>query len=152
MRFTEKLAKFLVVENKEVPQFVFEYFFAGVEAEVTACFRKTVPWTGIQAVITAVESVADQGAQLQGNGALVLDRQVGDAAWSVHEMRPRDRVGGAGVQTGGACSAVVLVDRIRGERKGRDEFSKEEPGAELAVDLDGGFSLTSSSEGVIGFF
>lgn len=60
-----------------------------------------------------------------------------------------DGLGGAGGDAAGAFSAVVAEGWVWGEVKGGEELGEEEPCAEVAVDLDGGFTVPAEA-GVCG--
>src|SRR5512135_2407657 len=64
--------------------------------------RKTIPGADQLAVVATVDAVADQLPQLLRNGALVLDREVGDAAPGVEPVRGGDRLRRADVDTASA--------------------------------------------------
>ena len=75
-----------------------------------------VPGADGEAIVAAIDAVADGGAELAGYRALVLDGQVGDAAARVELVGRRKRVGRTDVETAPAVAAVVGVGTI-----GRDQ-------------------------------
>src|SRR6185295_18480580 len=63
-----------------------------LEVRLVARLGKAVPGAGELAIVAAVDPVADERAQLDRNGSLVLDRQVRDATPRVELVRPEDRL------------------------------------------------------------
>ena len=143
--FGEEGAEVLDGEGEEVAEGVVEDGFAGVEAGLAAEFGEAVPGADVEAVVAAVDAVADEGAEVEGDGALVFDGEVGDAAGGVEVVGARDGVGGAGGHAGGAFAAVVVLLFVGREGKGGEEFGEEEPGAEGGVDLDGGLAVPAEA-------
>src|SRR4051812_11418842 len=104
-----------------------------LEVRLRARLREAVPRADELAVVAAVDPVADQRPQLLRNGALVLDRQIGDAAAGVELVRGDDRLRRADVDAPLARAAVsprrrVIIYRY-GERQIGVNLAKEEPGA-----------------------
>src|SRR5690606_15981373 len=67
--------------------------------------------------VTAEDPVADQGPQLTGDGASLLDGQVRDAAACIHDrctgnVASEQRARGTCVYTGAACTAMVAGERL----------------------------------------
>ena len=87
------------------------------------------------AIVAAEDAVADQRAQLRGNGGLVFDGQIRDAAPGVQLLRPDDGACGADGHAGLAVSAQV---RFGGAGAGQlqigVDFAEKEPAARLRVD------------------
>src|SRR5256885_3316395 len=69
---------------------------AHLEIRVRGRARELVPRTHQLAVVTAVDAIADRLAQLNRNGAVVLDGEIGDAAPRIQPPGGDDRTGGAG--------------------------------------------------------
>lgn len=118
---------------------------SGVEAGFAAEFGEFVPGADVEAVVAAVDAVTDEGAEVFGDGAFVLDGEVGNAAWGVDVVGAGDGVGGAGGHAGGAFATVVVLFFVGFEVEGGEEFGEEEPGAEFGVDLDGGFAVPAEA-------
>src|SRR5690554_5430962 len=67
--------------------------------------------------VAAEDPVADQGPQLTGDGASLLDGQVRDAAACIHDrctgnVASEQRARGTCVYTGAACTAMVAGERL----------------------------------------
>src|SRR4030095_14789917 len=77
---------------------------AGTEVRLGRGARELVPGTDKLAVVAAEHAVANRGAQRLGDRAMVLDREIGDAATRVELVRRRDRARRAGWQAGAATA------------------------------------------------
>src|SRR5579862_3206542 len=100
---------------------------AHLEVGMACRARELVPGTHQLTVVAAVDAVAECRPQLLGNGAMVLDGEVGDAAPRVEPVWCDDRPGGAGRDArlaGTAMSTGALVD---GQRQVRQDLAEEEP-------------------------
>src|ERR1700733_9114848 len=89
---------------------------ADLEVRIRRGARELVPRAHQLAVIAAVDAVAEEGAQLHWDRALVLDGKVGDAAARVQAVRCDDRAGGTGRDTRTAAAAVLTRALIRRQR------------------------------------
>src|SRR5206468_11833690 len=72
-----------------------------------------VPGADGEAVVAAVDAVAEERPQPTRDRALVLDRQVADAAPGVEAVRGREGAGRAGVEAAAAGAAAVGLGRVR---------------------------------------
>lgn len=106
--FSEGAAEVIDGHVEEFGEGMGENFFAGVEGGFAGDLGEAVPRAGVEAVITAVDAVADGASEFKGDGAFVLDGEVGDAAGGDHFARSGDGLGGTGGDAGGAFAAVVL--------------------------------------------
>ena len=112
-----------------------------------------IPGADILADVAAEDLAADGRAEFFGDGAALLDGEVGDAAGGVHLARGDEGVGGAGVDAA-ACrcrsgrrpgwAALVGGDLERGE-----DAAEEEPRAELLIE-DAGVLAGPADAGVAG--
>ena len=96
-----------------------------------------VPRAGLEAIVAPEDAVADCRAQLKGNGAFQLDRQVRDATPRIELERRGDGRRRAGSDTAGAGPAVVLLRRIGLDGERGDDFREKDPVAELTADKVG---------------
>ncbi len=116
---------------------------AWCEAGFVGDGRAAVPRADLLADVAAKDVAADSGVEIVGDGSLVLDGEVGDAARGVHTARVGRVEQGlcrAGVDAGGAGAAAVgmqLEGWLRGEWERGGDGGEEEPGAELLVDEAG---------------
>ena len=101
---------------------------------------EAVPRTGVEAVVAAVNAVADRGAKLLRDRAFQLDGQVGDAAARVELERCGDCAGRAGVDAACAFAAVVALRLVRLQHGGGEDLGDEKPVAESAADEVGVFA------------
>src|SRR5690606_25965858 len=81
--------------------------------------RELVPWADREAVVAAVDAVADGGAELLRDRPLVLDRQVRDAAPCIEPVGRGEGVGRAGVLARAARAAAVGMRPVGCERQRR---------------------------------
>jgi len=146
-RFCEEGAEGVGVEGEEGAEGVLKDFGTGVESGFAGDLSEAIPRAGVEAVVTAVDAVAEGGAEVLGDGAFVLDGEVGNAAFGLHFLRAGDGVGGAGLDASGAFSAVIGRGGVRGEIEGGEEFAEEEPGAKAFVNLNGGFAVPAETGG-----
>src|SRR5256885_16422911 len=107
---------------------------AHLEIRVRGRARELVPRTHQLAVVTAVDAMADRLAQLNRNGAVVLDGEVGDAASRIQPPGGDDRTGGAGRDARLAAAAVGAGALIHRQRQVRQDLAEKEPRAALACD------------------
>ena len=74
--------------------------------------RELVPRADGQAVVAAIDAIADRGSKLPRDRALVLDREIGDAAPRVEPIGRRERACRTRVEAGAALSAMVRFRRV----------------------------------------
>ena len=141
----EDLAEMLVVQSQHVTKGEVENFLSRVENGFAGKLGEFVPWAYLKALVAAVNSVADGGAEFLWDASLVLDGEVGNTSARIHSARCGDGVCRAGVDTSRAGAAVVFGWGVGLEIEGGDEFGKEEPCADLAVNLNGRFAVPSES-------
>ena len=91
-----------------------------------------VPRAHGEAVVAAEHAVADRLAELRGDVALVLDRQVGDAAARIELVGRGERLGRADVEAAAAGAAMIDLGRIRLQLRRGQDGAEEQPRAELA--------------------
>src|SRR4051812_42875550 len=89
--------------------------------------REAVPGADKLAVVATVDAVANQRPQLFRYGALVLDRQIRDAATGIELVRTGDGLRRADVDAA-LAGAAVLADRfIDRQREIGIDLAEEEP-------------------------
>ena len=93
-----------------------------------------VPGADGQAVVAAVDAVAEEGAEIFLNLALMLDGQVGNAATRVQLVGAGEGIGRAGILTGAAGAAQVAARGIGREVHGRVDRAEKQPRAVVAAD------------------
>src|SRR5271166_4591051 len=103
--------------------------------------REFVPRTNREAIVTTIDSVADQRAQLERNHALVLDGQIRDAAPRIEPMGRRESRGRARVETAPTRPAIVRRRRIGYEFETEIDLAEEQPRPEFARDKVGVLTL-----------
>ncbi len=105
---------------------------AHLEIRVRRRVRELVPRTYELAVVTAVDAIANGLAQLDRDGAVVLDGEIGNAAPRIQPPGCDDRPGGAGRDAGLAAAAVGAGALIYGQWQIRQDLPEKEPRAPLA--------------------
>lgn len=112
-----------------------------------------VPRARGEAIITTVNAVADGGAEFDGDGALELDGEVGNAAAGIKLEWRGDGSGGARGDTAGAGAATIFFGCVGGKFQRGDDFRKENPVAKTAADEVGVFAdkAESSALGEVAF-
>ncbi len=120
----------------------------GDELRLAADAREFVPGADRQAIVAAIDAVADAFPQFPGNRPLMLDRQIGDATARVQLIRRRKGAGRAGVEAGAADSAVVALGRVRPQVEIGEQRAEEKPGAEIAADEIGVLALPTEARGL----
>src|SRR3954471_11026064 len=88
---------------------------------------EAVPRTDELAVVAAVYAVADEGAQLFRDRALVLDREIRDAAARVELVGAADRPGRAHIDAALATAAAVFLWKIDRQIQIAIDLPDEEP-------------------------
>src|SRR3954470_2779598 len=91
--------------------------------------REAVPGTDELAIVAAVDSIADERPQLLRYRALVLDREVGDAAPGVELIRTGNGPRRADVDAALARAAVLRCGGIDRQRQVGVDLAQEKPGA-----------------------
>src|SRR3569832_948961 len=93
-----------------------------------------VPGANSQAIVATVDAVADGLAEFDRDVALMLDRQIGDAAAGVELVGRGKGAGRTNLEAARAVAAVIGFGLIRRKVEGGEERCEEEPRAELAAD------------------
>ena len=137
----EEGSELLRVESEEVAEAMVKEAWTGVEAGFSGDLGEAVPGTGVEAVVAAVDAVADGATEFQWDTSFVLDGEIGNAALCGQLSRGGDSLGRAGLDTGGAFSAVVSRCFIGFELQRGKELAKEKPSTEFAMNLHRGFSI-----------
>ena len=97
-----------------------------------AALGEFVPRADREAIVAAIDAVADRRAKLERDHALVLDRQVRDAAPRVEPIGRGERRGRAGVETAPAGAAMVGLGRRRDRAPGSDRSRRETATSRIA--------------------
>ena len=103
---------------------------SGSAATRANLFQGHTSWQSSQPKI----AVADGRAELLRDRAVVLDREVGNAAARIELVRRRDRAGRAGRQAGAAAAAAVLGARVDRQWQVGVELAQHEERARALVD------------------
>ena len=109
----EQRAERRVVEPRELGERGALQLVARGELRLAAGLRELVPRADRQAIVAAVDAVADRGAQLARDRALVLDGEVGDAAPRIELIGRREGLGRADVEAGAAGAAMIVAPARR---------------------------------------
>src|SRR3546814_1227311 len=72
-----------------------------------------VPWTDREAIVAAIDAIADAAPQIERNRPRMLDRQIGDTAPRIEAIGRRKGLRRAGVLAGAAATAAIVPRRDR---------------------------------------
>ena len=86
-RFREQRAKRGIVEPRQIRQRRRAQLLARGEFGFAPCLRELVPRADRQAIVAAIDAVADRLAEFVRDRALVLDREIGNAAPRIELVR-----------------------------------------------------------------
>ena len=120
---------------------------SGGEGGFAGGLGEAVPGASGEAVVAAVDAIAEGLAKFEGDGALVFDGEVGEAAAGVELVGGGDGLGGAGGEAAGAFAAVIVEGAVGGDFEGGEDFGEEEVAAEGGVDLEGAFAVPAEAGG-----
>src|SRR4051812_26441111 len=95
---------------------------------------ESIPGARGEAIVAAVNAVADGGAEFDWNRAFQFDGEVRNTAARVELERRGDGGGRAGGDAADAGSAAVAFGRVGFDFRGRDNFGEEKPVAEFFAD------------------
>src|SRR5206468_8300805 len=110
---------------------------ARVRGHQTCFAGEAVPRAGLEAIVAAEDSRAEQWAQFDGDAAVEFDGEVGDTAAGVELERRRNRIGRASRDATGTGAATVFLRRVRLQFQRGEDFRQVKPVAELAADQVG---------------
>jgi hypothetical protein len=94
--------------------------------------RELVPGADRQAIVAAIDAVANQGAHLARDRPLQFDGQIGNAAPGVELIRCREGRCGADVETAPAGTAMVALGLVGRQLQRGENSAEEEPRAHTA--------------------
>ena len=100
---------------------------AGLQLRLAAEAGEFVPRADGEAIVAAVDAIAHRGAELGRDMALVLDRQIGNAAARIETIGRRKGLRRAGVETGAAGAAMILFRRIGRELEAGEDRAEKQP-------------------------
>src|SRR5262249_45828724 len=106
-RAGEAAAEGSVVEGGELDQHRRRQLGPGCERRLARFLGELVPRAGGEAVVAAIDAIAEQWPELGIDRALVLDGEIGDAAPRIDLVGLGERVGRTGVEAGAALAAVI---------------------------------------------
>ncbi len=118
---------------------------AALIADLSRGLGEFVPRADGEAVVAAIDSVAEQGAQVRVDRAVVFDGQVRDAAAGVELVGGWEGLGRADVEAGGAGAAVGGFGCVLGQVEGGEDGAEEDPVAEVAAEEVGVFALPAET-------
>src|SRR5215472_16296421 len=121
-----------IVEPRQLGKLRRGEHFARREFGVAAYLRELVPGADREAVVAAVDAVAERRAKFARDRSLLFDRQIGNAAPGVEPIGSSERAGGTYVETGTAAPAAINLGLVRCQLERGEDRREKEPGAELA--------------------
>jgi hypothetical protein len=93
-----------------------------------------VPGADQLTVVAAIDAVTEQGAQFERDRAMMLDREVADAAAGIEPIRGEDGAGRTDLETGLAGAAMAPLRTGGFELQARVDFAHEKERALLAIE------------------
>ena len=120
-------------------------FFARLELQFPRGSGEFVPRADREAIVAAIDAIADGRAEFFRDMALVLDGEVGDAAPRVEHVGLRERLCRADVEAGPAGAAMIALGRVARQRQRGEDRAKKQPGAEVARDEIGVLALPAKA-------
>ena len=79
------------------------------EAEFSRLLGVSIPGADIEALVTTEETIPDKRSELFGNRTRMFDGEIGETTPCIEHVGLRKSICGAGIQTTGAGSTVVLA-------------------------------------------
>ena len=95
---------------------------------------KFVPGADRQAIVAAINAVADAFPQVLRDRPLMFDGEVGYTAARIDDIGGWEGIGRAGGLTGGAAAAMIAFGRVRRQRPFGIDGPQEQPAAMVATD------------------
>src|SRR5712672_52815 len=102
-------------------------FGACGELCLAACLRELVPWTHGEAIVAAIDAVADGFTEFVRDRTLVLDRQIGNAAPRIELVGRRKCRSRADILARGAGAAMIDVALIARQVGCAEDRAEEQP-------------------------
>src|SRR5207249_3442066 len=102
---------------------------------------KAIPGADRQAIVAAIDAIADRLAKLVRDRPFVLYGKIGDAAPGIELEGRGEGIGRADRLAGIAAAAVLGMRRIRLQLQRREDGAEEQPAAVLAADEIGMLAL-----------
>ena len=102
-----------IVERQQVGQRRRSQIVAGGELRLRCGLRELVPRADREAVVAAIDAIADRRAEFVRDRPLVLDGEIGDAAPRIEPVGRGKGVGRADVEAGAARAAMVVLGARR---------------------------------------
>src|SRR5690349_7332370 len=95
---------------------------------------KTIPRAGGEAIVAAVNAIANGRAEFDRDRAFQFDGEVGNATACLELKRGGNRRGGTGREATSAGAASVVLGPIRLQAEGRQDFGEKEPVSQSPAD------------------
>ena len=95
----------------------------------TPGLREFVPRANRQAIVAAIDAVAEQRTQFARDRSLVLDSEIRDAAPRIETIRCGKRVSWTDVEAGAATAAMVVFGGVRRQIERGEERAQKQPRA-----------------------
>lgn len=97
-----------------------------------AFLRKLVPGAYAQAIVAAIDAVADRFAVFTRDRALVLDGEIRNALARIKAIRRGKCVGGTDIETGLTRSAVIDIGAVARQVERGEDGAEKQPRAVFA--------------------
>src|SRR5208283_5850922 len=133
-RAGEELAERALVEPSQIRKARRAQARVGRKLRLARCFCEFVPGADGEAVVAAIDPVADRRSKFLGDWAPVLDREIGNAPPRIETIGGFEGLRRAGVEAGAAGAAMIRLPRVRLQVEIGEDRAEKEPGAEVARD------------------
>src|SRR3984957_10621162 len=127
----EQLAKRRLVESSEFSEIRRLKIGACGQPGLPRILSELVPRADREAVVAAINPIADGRAKLRGDRPLMLNRQIRDAAPRIEAIGRGKSLRRTDVEAGAAGSAMIDLGRVRGKSEVGEYRAEKQPGAIL---------------------
>src|SRR4051812_47861888 len=133
-RTAKQISEFRFTEFQIIAKPECGCYLARGKSRFARCLSESVPRACFEAIVAAKDSISNERTQLKRDRPLQFDRQIRNASPCVQPVSRCDCVCGTSCDATRAGAATVASRRICRQLERRQNFRKEEPGAELFVD------------------
>ena len=111
-RIAKQSAKSCFIQLQEIAQLHLRDRRTRRERDLIRSARKSIPRTGVEAIVATVNAVANERTKFERNRTFQFNREVGNTTARIQTVRFRDRTGRARSDAASAGPATVALRRI----------------------------------------
>src|ERR1700722_14722422 len=126
-RFCKSCAKRRVIKAREFRKSRRTQIVARSEFGFAPGLREFVPWADREAIVAAIDAVADGFPKFVRDRAFVFDGEIGNATPRIELVGRWKRRGRADIETGPARAAMIDVGRIARQLRGGEDRAEKQP-------------------------